>query len=133
MPPPLLPWRHSELPDVETAPLQPPTPQYSSQQTKAPTERQTKAGPSQESINRCLVYMFQEAPNSHWEAMTSPDKEKWLEASQEEYKGLTEMGIWKLVDRPSNQKISLSDNDSDTSGLDLVKLAQPPTRPSSPG
>ena len=48
--------------------------------------------------------MFQEAPNSYWEAMTSPDKDKWLEASQEEYKGLTEMGVWRLVDHPSNCK-----------------------------
>ena len=48
--------------------------------------------------------MFQEAPNSHWEAMTSPDKEKWLEASKEEFKGLTEMGVWRLVDRPSDHK-----------------------------
>ena len=48
--------------------------------------------------------MFQEAPNSYWEAMTSPDKKKWVEASQEEYKGLTEMGVWRLVDCPSNQK-----------------------------
>ena len=46
--------------------------------------------------------MFQEAPNSYWEAITSPEKEKWLEASQEEYEGLTEMGVWKLVDRPDN-------------------------------
>ena len=46
--------------------------------------------------------MFQEVPNSYWEAMTSPDKEKWLAALTEEFEGLTEMGIWKLVDHPSN-------------------------------
>ena len=51
-----------------------------------------------------MVYMFQEAPNSYREAMTSPEKDKWLEASQEEYKGLTEMGVWKLVDHPSDRK-----------------------------
>ena len=33
----------------------------------------------------------------------------------------------------SNQTIYSSDNGSDTQGLDLVKLAQPPTRPPSPG
>ena len=48
--------------------------------------------------------MFQEALNSYQEAMTSPDKEKWLEASQEEFKGLTEMGVWRLVDCLSDCK-----------------------------
>ena len=46
--------------------------------------------------------MFQEAPNSYWEALNSPEKDKWLTASQEEFNGLTEMGVWKLVDHPSD-------------------------------
>ena len=33
----------------------------------------------------------------------------------------------------SDQTISLSDSDHNSMGLDLVKLAQPPTRPPSPG
>ena len=48
--------------------------------------------------------MFPEVPNSYWEAMNSPDKAKWLKASTEEFKGLTDIGIWKLVDCPSNHK-----------------------------
>ena len=48
--------------------------------------------------------MFQEAPNSYCEAMNSMEKEKWLEASQEEFEGLTEMGVWRLVDHPSDHK-----------------------------
>ena len=48
--------------------------------------------------------MFQEAPNSYQEAMRSEDSNKWLAASQEEFDGLTEMGVWKLVDRPVNRK-----------------------------
>ena len=48
--------------------------------------------------------MFQEVPNSYLEAMTSPDSEKWLKALTEEFEGLTEMGIWKLVDCPRNHK-----------------------------
>ena len=98
---------YSTPPYAETAPQarQPhPVPHYSLQPTKAHQERQQQAGTSQEGINSCLIYMFQEAPNSHWEAMTSPDKEKWLEVSQEEFNGLTEMGVWRLVDRPSNHK-----------------------------
>ena len=47
--------------------------------------------------------MFQEAPNSYCEALNSPEKDKWLVASQE-FDGLTKMGIWKLVDQPSNHK-----------------------------
>ena len=48
--------------------------------------------------------MFQEAPNSYKEALNSDDSNKWLATSQEEFDGLTEMGVWKLVDRPSDCK-----------------------------
>ena len=48
--------------------------------------------------------MFQEVPNSYREAMNSEESDKWLAASQEEFKGLMEMGVWKLVDRPSDRK-----------------------------
>ena len=36
--------------------------------------------------------------------MSSPEKDKWLAASTEEFEGLTEMGVWKLVDRPQDCK-----------------------------
>ena len=36
--------------------------------------------------------------------MNSEDSDKWLAASQEEFNGLTEMAVWKLVDRPSDCK-----------------------------
>ena len=36
--------------------------------------------------------------------MISPDKDKWLEVSTEEFEGLTTMGVWKLVDHPSDHK-----------------------------
>ena len=48
--------------------------------------------------------MFQEVPNSYREAMSSPEKDKWLAVSTEEFEGLTEMGIWKLVDWPADCK-----------------------------
>ena len=102
--PPLVPWRTSALPDMETAPLQPPTPQYSLHPTKQRLERQTQAGPSTDSINNILIHMFQEAPNSYHEALNSPEKDKWLAVAQEEFDGLTEMGVWKLVDCKSNCK-----------------------------
>ena len=48
--------------------------------------------------------MFQEVPNSYQEAMSSPEKDKWLAASTEEFEGLVEMGAWKLVDHPNDHK-----------------------------
>ena len=36
--------------------------------------------------------------------MNLQDSDKWLATSQEEFNGLTEMGVWKLVDCPSNRK-----------------------------
>ena len=48
--------------------------------------------------------MFQEAPNSYEEATNSEKSEKWLAAAQEEFQGLTEMGVWKLVDHPDDRK-----------------------------
>ena len=92
------------LPGMETAPLQPPTPLYSLCPMKERHVRGSQAGPSTESINNVLIHMFQEAPNSYWEAMNSPDKDKWLQASKEEFEGLAEMGAWKLVDHPDDCK-----------------------------
>ena len=48
--------------------------------------------------------MFQEATNSYQEVLNLEKSEKWLAISQEEFDGLTEMGVWKLVDRPSDRK-----------------------------
>ena len=36
--------------------------------------------------------------------MSSPEKDKLLAVSTEEFEGLTNMGIWKLVDRPVDRK-----------------------------
>ena len=48
--------------------------------------------------------MFQEAPNSYREALNSEKHDKWLNAATEEFQGLTDMGVWKLVDHPDNCK-----------------------------
>ena len=69
------------LPDMETAPLQPPTTQYSSRPAKEQQTRESQARPPTENINNVLIHMFQEAPNSYQEAMNSLDKDKWLKAS----------------------------------------------------
>ena len=80
----------------------PPQPRYSLCPTKEHLARQPQ--PAGDNINAILANMFQEVANSYQEAMNSEDSEKWLAASQEEFDGLTEMGVWKLVDRPSNRK-----------------------------
>ena len=60
--------------------------------------------PSGETINAILANMFQEVPNSYQEAMSSEDSNKWLAVSQEEFDGLTEMGVWKLLDHPDDHR-----------------------------
>ena len=79
-----------------------PTPQYSLCPTKEHLACQPQ--PSGENINTILANMFQEVPNSYRESMNSEDSNKGLAASQEEFDRLTEMGVWKLVDHPSNRK-----------------------------
>ena len=37
--------------------------------------------------------------------LNSEEGEKWCATSQEEFNGLTEMGVWKLVDHPGDHKI----------------------------
>ena len=37
--------------------------------------------------------------------MNSPEAEKWCKASEEEFEGLTNMGVWKLVPRPKDCKV----------------------------
>ena len=51
-----------------------------------------------------LMNMFQEAPNSYREAISLEESDQWLTAANEEFQGLTEMGIWKLVDHPDDRK-----------------------------
>ena len=48
--------------------------------------------------------MFQEALNSYREALHSEERDKWLTAANEEFQGLTDMGVRKLVDRPDDCK-----------------------------
>ena len=59
MAPPPLPWRHMPLPDVRSAPLQPPIPCYSLHPTKDKLARGSQARPLMESINNALIHMSQ--------------------------------------------------------------------------
>ena len=40
-----------------------------------------------------------------WEAMDSSEAEQWHAAIQEEYEGLMDMGVWKLVPQPKDHKM----------------------------
>ena len=44
-----------------------------------------------------MVNLFQDVPNTFRKAMNSLESEQWQKAMEEEYEGLIEMGIWKLV------------------------------------
>ena len=44
-------------------------------------------------------------PSSYKKALESPDKDKWIDAMQEEFQSLEEMGTWKMVDIPKGRKI----------------------------
>ena len=79
---------HTPLPDAGTTPKPPVAPQYSLCQTKAREQRQLQPGSSTSNINKILIHMFQEVPNSYREAMASSDSDKWLAASTEEFEGL---------------------------------------------
>ena len=52
-----------------------------------------------------MIHMFQDVPNSSQEAMNSLKVDKWQQASEEEFKDLTEMSVWKLVPRPKDHKM----------------------------
>ncbi|KAL7280847.1 hypothetical protein ACG7TL_005791 [Trametes sanguinea] len=44
-------------------------------------------------------------PNSHWEAMKSPDADKWRVAEKAEYDSLMENKTWVLALRPKDQQV----------------------------
>ena len=85
-------------------PAMPETPQlrYSFHPTKE--QLACPPQPSGDNINNILIHMFQKAPNLYQEVLNLKKSEKWLTTSQEEFDGLTEMGVWRLVDHPSNCK-----------------------------
>ena len=86
----------------EPAMLEHPKPRYSLCPTKEGVAHQSQLLGN--SINNILVNMFQKTPNSYQEVLNLEDSDKWLATSQEEFNGLTERGVWKLVDFPSNHK-----------------------------
>ena len=107
LPPSFLPalrGMHRPLPGMETAPLQPPTPWYLLQPTKDQLAHESQASPSSDSINSALIHLFLDVPSSYQEAMSLLDEDKWQKACEEEFKCLAKMGIWQLVDHPSNPK-----------------------------
>ena len=55
-------------------------------------------------IGNMLIYTFQEEPQILKQALKTPDREKWLAVSKEEYNNLIEMGTWKLVSLPCDKR-----------------------------
>ena len=59
----------------------------------------------EDTIVQMMIHMFQDVPTSFWEAMHSLEAEQWKQASEEEFEGLIEISVWKLVPRPVDQKM----------------------------
>ena len=87
------------LSDVGTAP----TPQYSLYPQDKPGHIIKLETLESDSLGHVMIHI--DVPNSFCETMNSPEREKWCKASEEEFKGLTKMGIWKLVQRPKDHKM----------------------------
>ena len=46
-----------------------------------------------------------DTPSTYKQAMRSPLKSKWQEATRDEFNSLTEMGTWILVSPPKNRNV----------------------------
>ena len=90
-PPVAGPSSQPSIPSEPPAHSQVPDPRYSFQPTKGQAARASQT--SGNYIQEIMINMFQEAPNSYREAINSEESDKWLTAAQEEFQGLTEMGI----------------------------------------
>ena len=54
-------------------------------------------------IGNLLIHAVQlDTPSTYKQAMRSPLRSKWQEATRDEYNSLTEMGTWILVSPPKN-------------------------------
>ena len=57
-------------------------------------------------IGKLLIHAVQiDTPSTYKQAMRSPLKLKWQEATRDEYNSLTEMGTWILVSPPKNRNV----------------------------
>ena len=69
---------------------------------------QQSRSPSADPLNigKLLINAVQlDTPSTYKQAMRSPPKSKWQEATRDEYNSLTEMGTWILVSLPKNQNM----------------------------
>lgn len=60
--------------------------------------------PQRFTYDRIAVVKIQEEPRNYFEAMKSPDKDKWLVAMQEELKSMETNKTWELVPLPKGKK-----------------------------
>ena len=75
--------------------------------TNGGSPRQSRS-PSADPLNigKLLINAVQlDTPSTYKQAMRSPLKSKWQEATRDEYNSLTEMGTWILVSPPKNQNV----------------------------
>ena len=69
---------------------------------------QQSRSPSADPLNigKLLINAMQlDTPSTYKQAMRSPLKSKWQEATRDEYNSLTEMGTWILVSPPKHRNV----------------------------
>ena len=69
---------------------------------------QQSRSPSADPLNigKLLINAMQlDTPSTYKQAMRSPLKNKWQEATSDEFNSLTEMGTWILVSPPKNRNV----------------------------
>ena len=65
-----------------------------------------KLDPDELFLNHVQLYSEGAAhgePLSYQEAKKSPDSDKWMAATQEEFDSLVQMGVWEAVPRPKDR------------------------------
>ena len=59
---------------------------------------------SEDEIRHAFIATINKDPTIYSEAMESKDKNRWLEAINDEIKSMEENRVWQFVDRPSTTK-----------------------------
>ena len=81
-----------------------PTPQYHLHPWDDSRHLIKTLGTTEIKLLSMLINLFQEVPNTFQEVMNSSESEQWHAAAEDEYEGLIDIGIWKLVPRPKDCK-----------------------------
>jgi hypothetical protein len=98
-----------EMPQVRP-PSQPPPcqvviPPVSQNDATQPTRQSTRESRQTEFYGNPQLFMISSEPSSYSEMMKRPDRDRWLEAQESEFKSLVINKTYSVVDRPSNKPV----------------------------